>query len=210
MTTRLWGRWWPQPANTDPIDSHTHLEWWPSQHAAEQALRERLGAQPPTIDGIARSTMHLADGRTLTDAQFYGDRERSRIYLYAVTGEPGHNPQPDPKPYGMLEFDGDDIVFRNLAGTDFRTVRIEIAHQDSGQELYLRDIVVYPWNIGSFGRTDGPRRWTRWLAHAARDGLALTLDIPVPGPHQATATDLDTNEQLAQAVLNPYPLEVTR
>ncbi|MBD0670066.1 hypothetical protein [Streptomyces sp. CBMA156] len=207
---RLWGRWWPVPADTEPIDRHTSLEWWPDQRTAEQALRERLGAQLATIDGIARSTMHLADGRTLTDQQFYGDR-RSRIYLYAVTGEPGHDPKPDSEPYGMLEFDqaGTDIVFRNLAGTDSATVRIEVVHQDSGRELYLRDVVVHPWNIGSFGRPGDPDRWTRWLEHVARDGLALYLDIAIPGPFRATATDLDT-QQRTTVTLDHSELEPTR
>ncbi|WP_329492496.1 hypothetical protein OG618_37015 (plasmid) [Kitasatospora sp. NBC_01246] len=209
MTERLWGRWWPEPADTEPIDSGSHLEWWPSHRAAEQALRERLGAQPATIDGIARSTQNLADGRTLADAQFYGDR-RSRIYLYAVTGRPGHGPRPESAPYGMLEFGPrGGIRFRNLAGVESDTVRVQVVHQESGQELYLRDVVVYPWSIASFGRSTNPNRWARWLKHVARDGLARTLDIAVPGPHLATATDLDTGHQIASLVLDPE-LEAVR
>ncbi|MFI8085902.1 hypothetical protein ACIF6L_34570 [Kitasatospora sp. NPDC086009] len=204
----LWGRWLPGPADTEPIDHGTLLEWWPSQRAAERALRERLGTQPATIDGIARSTQNLADGRTLTNQQFYGD-SGSRIYLYAVTGRPGHHPQAEPRPYGMLEFGPrGGVCFRNLVGADSVTVHVEVVHQDSGHELYLRDAVVYPWNLAAFGRPDNPNRWTRWLQYVAARGVA-TLDIRVPGPHQATATDLDTGQQLA-AITGDLTLEPAR
>lgn len=89
------------------------------------------------------------------------------------------------------------------------TVRVQVVHQESGQELYLRDVVVYPWSIASFGRSTNPNRWARWLKHVARDGLARTLDIAVPGPHLATATDLDTGHQIASLVLDPE-LEAVR
>lgn len=206
-SNRLWGRWLPTPADTEPIEPHTPLEWWPDQRTAEQVLRERRSPQPARADHAApNSTMRLADGRTLTDVQFWGD-ERSRIYLYAVTGEPGHDPQPDPQPYGMLEFDADQVVFRNLSGVPSQTVRIEVTDQDTGTELWRRDVVVYPWNIASFGGpADDPNRWTRWLQHVASQGLT-TLDHFVSDPWTAAATDLDTGERLAAFLHDP--LKVT-
>ncbi|MFJ5071596.1 hypothetical protein ACIQC7_34785 [Kitasatospora sp. NPDC088556] len=206
---RLWGRWWPLPSDTEPVDG-TWLEWWPSQLAAEQALRERLGTQPATIDGIARSTMRLADGRTLTDQQFYGNH-RSRIYLYDVTGEPGHTPEPAAEPYSMLHFDqAGDIVLRDLAGAHPTTVHVEIVHQESGRGLCERDVVVYPWDIDAFGFTAHPQTWNRWLDHTARDLLRIALDIMVPGPFHATATHSDTGQRTTVVLSGLYDPEPTR
>ncbi len=43
------------------------------------------------------------DGTVRADAQFYAGPE-SAVFLYAVTGEPGADPQPEPAPYAVLEF----------------------------------------------------------------------------------------------------------
>ncbi|MFJ5121849.1 hypothetical protein [Kitasatospora sp. NPDC088548] len=97
---RVWGRWTPTEATTDePVTNP--LEWWSSRTAAEQALLERLAPTPGTDP--APRVEHLADGRTITDAQFYGGHE-SRIYLYEVTGEPGAELTVTDEPHAVVEF----------------------------------------------------------------------------------------------------------
>ncbi|MEV0535882.1 hypothetical protein [Kitasatospora sp. NPDC050463] len=96
----------------------------------------------------------------------------------------------------MLEFGPrGGIRLRHLAGADSVTVRVEVIHQESGHELYQRDVVVYPWSLAAFGRPDNRNRWARWLQ------VVAALDILVPGPHLAKATDLETGQLLAETVV---------
>ncbi|MFJ3793505.1 hypothetical protein [Kitasatospora sp. NPDC090091] len=97
---RVWGRWWPIDRDVEgPVTNP--LEWWPSRTGAEQALLDRLA---PTVPGaIPRCRENLADGRTVEDAQYFGNKD-SRIYLYEVAGEPGAELTVAEAPYAVVEF----------------------------------------------------------------------------------------------------------
>lgn len=88
-STTVYGSW--TPVKDEPPCNP--MEAWPSMAAAERALRERLA--PPALTTSKCSTYYVSRPRQ-DDAQFYGSKDSSGIYLYET-------PNAD-KPHAMLEF----------------------------------------------------------------------------------------------------------
>jgi len=101
-STTVYGSWTPlkEEAPCNP------MEVWPSMRAAERSLRERLA--PPVLTTSRCSTYYASRPRQ-DDAQFYGSKDSSGIYLYAT-------PDAD-KPHAILEF-GPRVVIRETPTTE--------------------------------------------------------------------------------------------
>ncbi|MFZ3476029.1 hypothetical protein ACODT4_44365 [Streptomyces sp. 2.9] len=100
---RTWGIWQPTAEGSlcQGTPGARPLEWWPSTRAAKASLRART---PQAAGTINTDTERRADGRTLSDAQFYGS-EQSVILLYEVEGDDGGRPVlPAGEPVAVLEF----------------------------------------------------------------------------------------------------------
>lgn len=88
-STTVYGSW--TPGKDEPPCNP--MEAWPSMRAAERSLRERLA--PPVLTVSKCSTYYVSRPRQ-DDAQFYGSKDSSGIYLYETPGAD--------KPHAILEF----------------------------------------------------------------------------------------------------------
>lgn len=88
-STTVHGSWTPSK-DEPPCNPR---EAWPSMRAAELSLRERL--TPPVL-GSSRCRTYWLDRPRQDDAQFYGSKQESGIFLYKDADTD--------KPFAILEF----------------------------------------------------------------------------------------------------------
>lgn len=99
--TTVYGSWTPGK-DESPCNP---MEAWPSMRAAERALRDRLAPRPLSI---SRCTTYYLDRPQRDDAQFYGSKDNSAIFLYDEANADA--------PTGVLEFGPKGGIRRTAIG----------------------------------------------------------------------------------------------